>query len=379
MYESSLLTRVGTHIPWPGHMIYRVHTAASSSVVSGPQQCLHRLRYHDARGNQRRSVREETRRQAKRWGMTLFISDANRSSGSSSSGGGRRGGKVLYTMRRIRRNGNTRKSMMTWVSSLCSFFKSCVREHNHDDDNNNNNDDSVGCERQRCAEVIEEIGVWKGASTTGRPYLVLSGSLNDMSFDILTSTNTTSPRRPHQQEDGERANRKRRKRRSIVGVVSKHLFDMDSKLHDVGRYGVYVQAGYDCALFVLLAMIVDELFHNDDDDDDVSVMAARRDETVSGGGMGSEPGCDGRVIGKKEREQGGGSLTSGDDDVGGGEEVEGKSLSALLTALGLRHRIVGSWRSHAGSFNELADAEDIIREKAVMLEEHLTDSSDTGV
>lgn len=253
----------------------------------------------------------------------LFISDAI-------------SGDVIYTLRTRRR----RWSLMSWMSCFRSFF----------DFHNNHNDDSEG---NNPASTEEEIAVWKGPSTSGRPHLVLSGSLHDMNFDILTTTTTSSNTQQRQEIRG----RRRGGGGSVVGVVSKYLFDMRETLHDNGRYGVHVQAGYDSALFVLLAIIVDELYHHHHHHPG-SAPASTYDNVV---GRKAGRGEEHSVVMEST------TTTERSDSMVSAEE------ESLPMALALDHIMS---LSVGESFS---DNEDRLRGEAGKLQEHLTDTSNSSL
>lgn len=269
----------------------------------------------------------------------LFISDE-------------RTGSVCYTVKR--RRSNVWMEYLPWVRSL---LRRCL-------------EDGGGSHAVSDSQKAEqEIAVWKGSSATGRPHFVLRGALHNMQFDVLT---TSCPHYHNQQPEQEAEEQKpqrwknRKSKKRVVGVVAKDLFNMHGKLSDDGRYGIYVQAGYDSALFVLLAMLADEVFHKDE-----SMVSQQytRDATRDRGGEsgqsdlgrgreGSDGSCEETENGKSER-------------MGNAEEE--RCALALMSALGLGHKVVGS----SSSSSSFSDLEDRIRDKVLMLEEHLTDSSDT--
>lgn len=253
-------------------------------------------------------------------------------------------GNVMFTLR-VREK---RWRLMSWMSCFRSFF-------NFNDDDNNHHDDAQK----------EDIAVWMGQSTAGRPYLILSGALHDMTFDILTTTatcTTSATTNTGQQQRSRRSTRRRRRRRSVVGVVSKDLFDMHETLRETGRYGVHVQPGFDCALFVLLAIIVDELFHRP------GPPAPKKPyERIAGSSEhGFRKGCGDEKEGALTHN---GMETTTSESIASSEEEE---EGGLPIALGLGQTVARSFSRGGESFS---DIEDRMREKALMLEEHLTDNT----
>lgn len=238
------------------------------------------------------------------WNTPLFISDAQ-------------SGEIVYTLRLQRNN-----RWSSWTSSFRSFFFNSSQNHNY--------------HNARKHHVANNIAVWKGPSMSGKPYLLLSGSLHNMTFDILTSTSTSSHHHhEHQQQY------------SVVGVVSKALFGMSTALRDAGRYGVHVKAGYDCALFVLLADVVDELFHHTGSTDEADSDNEEEKEE--------------KEVEEKEVESLVSESRQGDDRGMGNENEQSESL------------VRGGEEE-----DSFADEEDRMRDKALKLEKHLTNASDNS-
>lgn len=259
----------------------------------------------------------------RRWARNvLFISDA-------------RNGAVMYTLQMKRKRWS--------VESRMSYFRSIFKFISNDDNNDHKNI------RNNLAST-EDIAIWKGPSTSGRPYLILSGLLHDMNFDIFTTTTTTS----NTQQQQQRRRKRKRGGGSVVGVVSKDLFDKREALRDNGRYGVHVQPGYDCALFVLLAIIVDELFNHHHP----GSISEKAYESL----VGSGPRCGGQettAVTHKGME----TTTTATDRT---ESLISAEEESIPMSLGFSLIMTSS--SCGESFS---DIEDRMREKASLLEEHL--------